>query len=257
MEVRNWVKYLVLRYNYLPLAYEFDPRVVQMYRDMESIRRRAIGILTEDSDEAEQYRQAIYRTLALHGFAYVRDMCVLGSIASKVLRSRITIDGATKEVSAKRRNNYKKFVSDIIVLNFGFVPPEYTFNIVVPWKKFKSKIVGATILSLALIQKLPVYSTRDSIVYVPEAEELVDFTMNVRQYAVKTVLEERPKKVMDLYALLHAYIKKEAENRGLKIMARLASWGALVESVIVPYYLRHYGFLRTDVTDVLLFELRY
>lgn len=263
-EVDQWVRNLVLKYNYLPLAYKHDLRKAypQLYKDIESIKKRALYVLTADTDEAEQYRQAIYRTLTLHAFAYARDIYAIGLITSRVLRNKTTID---KEIEKIRSNmssvkrECKRFVSDLVVLNFAFVPPEYTFNIIVPWikKKLKSEIIGATILSLALTEKLPVYSTRDSIMDSAEAEKLVNFAMNARQYAVKIVLERRPRKITDLYALLHAYIEREAENKGLEIMKQLARWGALVESVIVPYYLHHYGFLKIDVASLMLFELRY
>lgn len=275
-KITEWVRTLVQKYNYLPLAYKhnfsalFDKKK-QLCWDIECIKKRAVEILTEDSDQAELYRQAIYRTLALHGFAHEQDIYVLGLLASRVMRKLTTIKDEVNTiresiVSGKfRKKEYRLATSltmYLVMLNYCYVLPHYTHDIIVQgtWQPLATRVkqIGATLQSLALIEKLPLYTVKESLLEQSEAEELVDFTISLRHYAVEIILNKRPKKVTELYALINAWIESELQRRRLpKAVRDFAPLGALVESMMVPYYLHHYGFITIDVESYLFFELKY
>ncbi|MEM4430721.1 MAG: hypothetical protein QXM08_06120, partial [Thermofilaceae archaeon] len=119
------------------------------------------------------------------------------------------------------------------------------------------KPLGATIQSLLLRERIPVYRVEDSVLDVRSAESIVDFSIKLRQFTVRTVLEDKPRRLTDLYVLLSLYVNKEAEERGLETAKQFSDWVALVEATVVPYYLAHYEFLKIDVASLLLFELKY
>ncbi|MEM4913362.1 MAG: hypothetical protein QW579_04085 [Desulfurococcaceae archaeon] len=273
-KIEEIVETLVLKFNYLPLAYKHNLATLldtknRICRDIDCIRKKAVEVLTQNSEEAELYRQAIYRTLALYGFSHEQDMYVLGRIAANVLRksSNILDEVATvsKSISTGRfrKSEYKlasKLAMDLVMLNFCYVLPHYTHSIVASISRplsLRVKPLGATIQSLLLREKIPVYRVEDSVLDVSSAESIVDFSIKLRQFTVRIVLEDKPRRLTDLYVLLSLYVNKEAEERGLEIAKRFSDWVALIEATVVPYYLAHYEFLKIDATSLLFFELKY
>lgn len=274
-DVEEWVRTLVLEYNFVPLAHKYNLQTLFRDRaylcwDINCIKKRAMEILTVDSDEAELYRQAIYRTLALHGFAYQEDMYVLARLASRVLRGDTTIDEEVRSLHESitgtksfRKSEYKKatkLAMTLVMLNYAYVPPHYTHDIIVSSVKrpipLVVKTLGATLQSLPLLEKIPFYSTRECLFNEDEARELIDFAIELRQRAVKIMLEKRPKKLTDLLMYLTTFIEGELKRRKLmRTVERFAQFGALIEALMVPYYLNHYGFVRIDTTKLLFFEL--
>ncbi|MEM1697777.1 MAG: hypothetical protein QXG48_03910 [Thermofilaceae archaeon] len=273
-KIEEIVETLVLRFNYLPLAYKHNLATLldtknRICRDIDCVRKRAVEVLTQDSEEAELYRQAVYRTLALHGFSHEQDMYVLGRIATNVLRKSSNILDEVAAVSKSistgrfRKSEYKlaiRLAMDLVMLNFCYVLPHYTHSVVasVP-RPLSSRVkpLGATIQSLLLRERIPVYRVEDSVLDVRSAESIVDFSIKLRQFTVRTVLEDKPRRLTDLYVLLSLYVNKEAEERGLETAKQFSDWVALVEATVVPYYLAHYEFLKIDVASLLLFELKY
>ncbi|MEM1892500.1 MAG: hypothetical protein QXV95_02795 [Sulfolobales archaeon] len=272
-KIEEIVETLVLRFNYLPLAYKHNLATLldtknRICRDIDCVRKRAVEVLTQDSEEAELYRQAVYRTLALHGFSHEQDTYVLGRIATSVLRRFSSISDEVAAVSKSistgrsRKSEYKlasRLAMDLVMLNFCYVLPNYTHSVVAPAQRPPSRVkpLGATVQSLLLRERIPVYRVEDSVLDVRSAESIVDFSIKLRQFTVRTVLEDKPRRLTDLYVLLSLYVNKEAEERGLETAKQFSNWVALVEATVVPYYLAHYEFLKIDVASLLLFELKY
>lgn len=241
--VRSWVSRLVVDEHYLPLlplSYACKHLFTHrggICRDVRCIKQRAVDVLVAESGDAEVVRTAVRVMLASGGLSNPVDIYLLST-------------GSTA-VRKKMWKHAVKLAAELALMNFAYVLPRYTYELL--WSTRKPMAVGATLQSLLLFDRIPFKLTED------EAEELVDLAFSIRQYAVEVVLEKRPKKVTDLIMYLKSYIDGELRKRSriasTDVAKSIAYFSILIESSIVPYYLSHYGFIESNIRNILFFDI--
>lgn len=268
----QWIRGLVLNDYYLPLMGPSNVTILierGKFKGKETandLKKKAVEILSLRSDEAEMYRQGIYRTLAFKGRTTPQELYTLSLWSYKAVKGAINLDDefvvTRKDIIGGefRKSEYKKATSmamTLVLLNFGYVDPSEFYDVIHMGVKqlYHMKAIYAGVQSLALRRKLPIYD--DSALPEDYAANLVEAAFEIRKYIVKIILNRRPRLLTDLYQLLLNYIVELARKRDIKELEEFASTEALLESTIVPFYLYQYGFVKFDHRTLVFHELKY
>ena len=284
--VADLVKRMVVRDQYVILAHDFDLAVPKkrgrapaetnipaiepvMCDSVDCIEREAVRVLTENSEQAVTIRQAPYRLLP--GFASAEYLYYVSLPAAKAIIESVAAGEDVRQRLAERYvesrgrapRDAAALAANLIVLNFAYAEPWY-LEYVIPGAMLERRrkrlplYLGATYQSLTLIGNIPFYTADESALPEAAARDLVEVAIEARRRAVHLVLDVGVRSIRDLYDDLAEWLSNAAlARRNIPGAARaMAAAGALVEAMVVPYYLAYYGFIGLDFTSLRLFELR-
>lgn len=162
-----------------------------------------------------------------------------------------------------KKTEYKiaaTMMAELVQLNFAFYSVKHVLESLsgIHKRPTYQKILQPTLQSAALVERLPIRTSDDSIVPESFARELVDFNIELRRETVRYFLEKRPTRAGDAFFPVYYWAKRELEKRNLPDSVReLLRKYVQLEVFLAPYFLHHYGFLKLDpIKYVLLMELR-
>ena len=284
---RDVVLRMINKEQYIILAHDFDfnilkergrtpaetniPAIEPVICDsVDCIEREAVRVLTENSEQAVIHRLAAHKLLpCLARREYLYHMSLP---AAKAAMESAPAGGDVRQklieewISGRfRKRMYKDagiLVMNLVMLNFAYAEPWYLEYVIPGTLKLKRRqglnLVGATYQALALIGNIPFYTADESALPEAAARDLVEVAIEARRRAVHLVLDVGVRSIRDLYDDLAEWLSNAAlARRNIPGAARaMAAAGALVEAMVVPYYLAYYGFIGLDFTSLRLFELR-
>ena len=283
--VADLVKRMVVRDQYVILAHDFDLAVPKkrgreqteggvpavepvMCDSVDCIEREAVRALTEDSEQAVIIRLAAHRLLPT--FASAEYLYYMSLPAAKAAMESAPAGTDVRQrlverwVESRGRppRDAAVLAANLIVLNFAYAEPWY-LEYVIPGAMLERRrkrlplYLGATYQSLTLIGNIPFYTADESALPEARARALVEVAVEARRRAVHLVLDVGVRSIRDLYDDLAEWLSDAASSRpDLPEEARaMVAAGALVEAMVVPYYLAYYGFVGLNFTSLRLFEL--
>jgi hypothetical protein len=261
--LKEVIRKLALSEYYLPYATVIDlSRLpLHMLHDrVEKIKKRAIEVLTSDSEEAEIYRQLIFmlstRTaitgLTPYLMAIIRARALRGSFGPDISRLIHEELGLASKKKWWRREGYRVAVrtyGDLIQLNFAYTPVERIFDLsLMSWKMpTERKVLISTLQSRALIERQPLKPFESSRVDEDVAEKIVSFGIELRQRVVEGFLKLRPLKAGDIFRYVYEWAKREVERlEGYQHLIRMFERSIYEELFVAPYYLYYYDIVNID-----------
>jgi hypothetical protein len=269
-ELRGHIKDLAINYHYLPYGHVHDLGRIpekELCGDIDCIKRRAIEILTSESEDAEVYRQLIYM-LSTHNIivgltpyilALARTMMIKEPSTSTLYRT-FYIGEVKSKIVEWRKKGYRKAVKaygNLIQLDFAYAPLfRYVSTGLIfdefPKPKDKQptheKVLGATIQSKLVRIKLPLRPFEPTTLDSNVAERIVNFSVELRRKVIEGFLRFRPRRVSDIFNYVYQWAKRETENLRLRDLnaGKLDDY-IYDELFIAPYYLSYYGVLSIDL----------
>ena len=269
-KLRDHIRDLVINYHYLPYGHVHDlSRILkrELCSDIDCIKRRAIEILTSESEDAEVYRQLIYM-LSTHNIivgltpyilALARTIMIKEPSTSTLYRTFYISEVKSKKVEWDEEG-YKEAVKaygNLIQLNFAYAPLLRYVSTGLIFDEFPKpkdkrptyqKVLGATIQSKLVRIKLPLRPFEPTTLDSDVAERIVNFSVELRRKVIEGFLTFRPRRVSDIFNYVYQWAKRETENLRLRDLnaSKLDDY-IYDELFMAPYYLSYYGVLSIDL----------
>jgi hypothetical protein len=269
-EWRGHIRDLVIKYHYLPYGHVHDLSRIpkgELCSDIDCIKRRAIEILTSESEDAEVYRQLIYM-LSTHNIivgltpyilALARTIMIKEPSTSTLYRTFYISEVKSKKVEWDKEG-YKEAVKaygNLVQLNFAYAPLLRYVSTGLIFDEFPKpkdkrptyqKVLGATIQSKLVRIKLPLRPFEPTTLDSDVAERIVNFSVELRRKVIEGFLRFRPRRVSDIFNYVYQWAKRETENLRLRdLNANKLDDYIYDELFMAPYYLFYYGVLSIDL----------
>jgi hypothetical protein len=269
-ELRGHIKDLAINYHYLPYGHVHDLGRIpkgELCSDIDCIKRRAIEILTSESEDAEVYRQLIYM-LSTHNIivgltpyilALARTIMIKEPSTSTLYRTFYISEVKSKKVEWNKEG-YKEAVKaygNLIQLNFAYAPLLRYVSTGLIFDEFPKpkdkrpthqKVLGATIQSKLVRIKLPLRPFEPTTLDSDVAERIVNFSVELRRKVIEGFLRFRPRRVSDIFNYVYQWAKRETGNLRLRdLNANKLDDYIYDELFMAPYYLFYYGVLSIDL----------
>ena len=285
--VADLVKRMVVRDQYVILAHDFDlavtkkrgrepaeggvPAVEPIACDsVDCIEREAVRVLAENSEQVVIHRLAAHMLLST--FASAEYLYYMSLPAAKAAMESAPAGTDVRQrlierwVESRGRppRDAAVLAANLIVLNFAYAEPWY-LEYVIPGAMLERRrkrlplYLGATYQSLTLIGNIPFYTADESALPEAKARALVEVAIEARRRAVHMILDVGVSRIRDLYDNLEVWLSNAVSSRSdLPGEARaMVAAGALVEAMVVPYYLAYYGFIDLNFRRLRSFDLKW
>jgi len=246
------VRRLVVESYYLPLvpvgALGTVP-VSAICTTVECIEKRAVEVLTSTGEGMEVYRQLVLMLALKTAITASVQSYEVALIRAKYLQKPFIQDVLTemRSVSVKSLAMRSMAVfTDLAQLNFAYMPAETVAYEGLPLARSKSRILVSTLQSRVLVGRMPLRPFELSTINPEEAEEIVRFSIALRQRVVEGFLKFRPLRACDIFNYVYQWARREAEKIKHYHLTMMLNRSIYEELFTTPYYLRHYGIVNFD-----------
>jgi len=260
--VRSTVRRLVEDYSYLPYALDADLVAVELCRDIDCVRERAVKVLAEEGGEAELRRQLVlmlsaYRVLVgvnPYVLAKVRGYALdkLPSSTYEYLRWLVM---GKERLLRENRMDIVRVYGDLFQLNFAYAPPRYATDALLELgvlkravDRLEDKVLVATLQSASVVGRMPLRYFEPSTVDWETAEKVVSICLGLRQRIVEAFLRLNLRDAEDIFSYAYSWASEEA--RKLKApdhLVRNLGKHVYTEVFTAPYYLHRYGIINDGI----------
>jgi len=270
-ELKEHIRKLVLEDYYLPYGHVWDIHRVprdKLCKDVDCIKRRAIDVLTNTSEESKRYRQLIY-IISTHTAVTGLTPYILALARTEMMENPLVtliLEYISSEVKMKKswwkKEGYKRAVEtygDIIQLNFAYSPilayvPAVDIISLSEFGVYR-KVLVATMQSKLLRFKLPLRPYESTALNHDTGERIIEFCIELRRRVVEGFLKFRPRRLSDIFNYVYQWAKIESRKLG-KIVGdpsdRLKDY-IYDELFIAPYYLHYYNVIGINLFKYDLF----